>query len=106
MVTREVLKQCDGLDGLADGTVAEPDDCRFDPSPLTCADGQVGDCLMETQTEGLRMLYRPICGSRGQFLWPRFDPGAELDTSLGGPMDGRIPSADSGRMPFFTSKSF
>jgi len=41
------------------------------------------------------MLYRPIYGSRGQFLWPRFNPGVELDTSLGGPMDGQISSADS-----------
>jgi hypothetical protein len=77
VISREILRQCDGLDGVKDGYLTEPDDCDFDPETLLCADGAVDGCLSQVQVEVLRKIYSPIVGSRGQLLYPRYDPGAE-----------------------------
>jgi len=39
----------------------------------------------------LKKFYEPIYGSKGQFLFPAFEPGAEGDLSLTFPMDGSVP---------------
>lgn len=90
LITREILKQCDTLDALADGIVAEPDECNFDPAALLCAGGQTENCLTGAQVNGLRLLYSPIYGSDGQEIWPRFDPGSELDRLYQVPMISQI----------------
>lgn len=36
VVSAEILKQCDHLDGLTDGIISEPDECIFNPNPLLC----------------------------------------------------------------------
>ncbi len=33
-IAEEVLRQCDGIDGLVDGIITEPDDCDFRPEAL------------------------------------------------------------------------
>ncbi len=36
-IAEEVLRQCDGKDGLVDGIITEPDDCDFRPEALLFA---------------------------------------------------------------------
>ncbi|KAJ7106444.1 tannase and feruloyl esterase, partial [Mycena crocata] len=79
LVSQEVLRQCDDLDGLVDGIIAEPDACDFRPEALQCTLNQTIDCLTPTQVEALRNLYSPLHGLQGQLLYPRFSPGAEAD---------------------------
>lgn len=74
----EVLKQCDGLDGVEDGVITEPDDCDFNPDVLRCSKARTELCLTEPQLEAVRKIYSPIYGKDGEFLFPRFDPGAEI----------------------------
>lgn len=74
----EVLKQCDGLDGVEDGVITEPDDCDFNPDVLRCSKARTKLCLTEPQLEAVRKIYSPIYGKDGEFLFPRFDPGAEM----------------------------
>lgn len=76
-IAAEVLKQCDGLDGVMDGIITEPDACEFLPEELLCEGRRTGDCLTRPQVEALRRIYAPLHGQDGEFLYPRFDPGAE-----------------------------
>ncbi|KAJ7848318.1 tannase and feruloyl esterase [Mycena leptocephala] len=78
-VTAEILRQCDALDGVVDGIIAEPDACEFRPEALQCNGDEAANCLTPTQVEALHNLYSPLYGLQGQLLYPRFPPGAEAD---------------------------
>ncbi|KAJ7778149.1 tannase and feruloyl esterase [Mycena metata] len=82
-VSAEILRQCDALDGLVDGIIAEPDDCYFQPNVLLCDSNttanQTTGCLSQIQVEALKNIYSPLFGAEGQFLYPRYSPGAEAD---------------------------
>ena len=88
VVTREVLRQCDGHDGIPDGIISEPDDCDFNPYTLLCNEGETKPCLSQAQVQGLHDLYKPIYNTTGDMIWPRFDPGSEIDTLFQVPMAG------------------
>ena len=93
VVTPEILRQCDALDGRVDGIIGNPDTCQFDPATLLCTEKDVADpskCLIQPQVEGLKEFYKPIYGSRGNLLYSRFDPGAEGDLSFGFGMSGTL----------------
>ncbi|EJD47898.1 tannase and feruloyl esterase [Auricularia subglabra TFB-10046 SS5] len=79
LVRDEILRQCDGLDGVRDGVVSDPDACDFVPDTLLCAGEKRDDCLSEEQIAAVRQIHSPIYGSDGQLLAPRLDPGAESD---------------------------
>ncbi|KAJ7777605.1 tannase and feruloyl esterase [Mycena maculata] len=93
LVAAEVLAQCDGLDGVKDGIVTEPDACVFRPEALLCHGQGSGTCLTLAQVEALRTIYAPLYGD-GELLYPRLDPGAE-GVYIGGPgstFSGEFPS--------------
>lgn len=82
IISKEILKQCDALDGLVDGLIADPNKCAFNPETLLCVDGSAsGSCLTSAQVDALRKLYSPLLGSQQQLVYPRFDPGAEADAA-------------------------
>ncbi|KAJ7202625.1 tannase and feruloyl esterase [Mycena pura] len=89
VVSAEILRQCDQLDGVLDGIITEPDDCDFRVSPLLCAANQTTGCLTSTQVETVKNVYSPMLGLNGELLYPRYSPGAEADPTraaiLGGP---------------------
>ncbi|KAJ7062995.1 tannase and feruloyl esterase [Mycena belliarum] len=82
-IAQEVLNQCDGLDGVRDGIITEPDACDFRPEALMCTAEENGKCLTRPQVEALRKIYSPIY-SAGELIYPRFDPGAD-GAFIGGP---------------------
>jgi feruloyl esterase len=93
VVTPEILKQCDALDGRVDGMIANPDDCRFDPTTLLCAKAaDPSKCLTQSQIDGLKGFYAPIYDSHKKLLVSRFDPGAEGDMTFGFGMSGHRPT--------------
>ncbi|KAF8207912.1 tannase and feruloyl esterase-domain-containing protein [Mycena galopus ATCC 62051] len=79
LVSAKILRQCDALDGVIDGIIADPDACDFRPEALQCTSGEKDDCLTPTQVEALRNLYSPVYGLQGELVYPRFPPGAEAD---------------------------
>jgi hypothetical protein len=66
-----VMAACDGLDGLVDGQIDDPCDCRFDPVILQCPVGtdQPG-CLTPAQVEAARKLYTGPTDAHGRRLYP------------------------------------
>ncbi|KAJ7336239.1 tannase and feruloyl esterase [Mycena albidolilacea] len=76
-VEAEVMRQCDGIDGVLDGVITEPDACDFRPEALLChPEAALDTCLTRAQVEALRKIYSPLYGPGNQLLYPRFDPGA------------------------------
>ncbi|KAF1983895.1 tannase and feruloyl esterase, partial [Aulographum hederae CBS 113979] len=55
-INEHQLKQCDKLDGAADGIIEDPAACEFDPSTLLCKSGTQNDtCLTSAQNESFDM---------------------------------------------------
>ena len=59
-----IRKQCDGLDGLADGLIQNPSKCSFDPNVL------VPSVLTQRQADALRAIIEPVRDEKGKFIYP------------------------------------
>ncbi|ESK83347.1 feruloyl esterase b precursor [Moniliophthora roreri MCA 2997] len=77
LISENVLTQCDGIDGVLDGIIEDPNLCNYDPSVLLCKDEQTTNCLTGTQVETVRGIYSAFRDFEGKVLYPRQQPGAE-----------------------------
>jgi feruloyl esterase len=78
LVSQTVLAQCDALDGVEDGVLADPRRCEFDPRVLQCVSGNSGSCLAEPKIEALEMIYQGAQNPRtGTQIYPGLEPGSE-----------------------------
>jgi hypothetical protein len=82
VVSAEILRQCDLLDGVADGIITEPDICNFRPETLLCTKSKKTDCLTAIQVQALRNIYSPVVDG-SKLIYPRYSPGAEADPIAG-----------------------
>jgi feruloyl esterase len=77
-VNRAVLARCDGLDGVRDGVVTDPRQCRFDPSVTLCKPGVKTGCLTPRQVQAVAAMY---AGARragtGEQIYPGWPVGSE-----------------------------
>lgn len=76
-VTRAVLDACDAKDGVDDGILGDPRQCRFDPADLLCRDAGTDSCLTAPQVETLRTIYHGVHDHDGKRIFPGLMPGAE-----------------------------
>lgn len=85
MVGAEVIRQCDALDGVADGIVSAPDKCQFDASTLQCGANSTAACLTTEQIATLGNIYADYY-AEGRFAFPGLEPGSEgqWEVLLGG----------------------
>ena len=85
-VGEAVYPACDGLDGLEDGLIDDPRQCRFDPRAdyPRCEGADGVDCLTEGQAATLAKIYGGVV-SRGEPYFPGQPLGAELGDPLGSP---------------------
>jgi feruloyl esterase len=78
-----VLQTCDAQDGVSDGVLENPLQCRFDPKVLECRGEDGPACLTPAQTAAARKIYAPIVNPRtAQPLFPGFVAGSELGWGL------------------------
>jgi hypothetical protein len=77
-IAAAVNAACDELDGVRDGVLNDPRQCRFDPAKIRCRAGEDTDkCLTAPQVAALNKLYAGISNSQGNKLFPGYLPGAE-----------------------------
>ena len=75
-IQREVLRQCDRLDGVADGLIEDPRACRFRAAPLRCPGADAPGCLTGPQVAALERIYAgPHRGTEA--IFPGMVPGTE-----------------------------
>jgi len=72
-----VVAACDRRDGVADGVLADPIACRFDPHTIVCKSQDASDCLAPAQADALAKIYSGPTARDGRHAFPGFPPGAE-----------------------------
>jgi feruloyl esterase len=79
LIHKAVISDCDGLDGLKDGQIADPRVCRFKPSSLVCKPGQdASTCLTAEQGAVADKAYAPVRDPKTHALiYPGMAPGSE-----------------------------
>ena len=78
-ISKAVLAACDATDGLADGVIADPRRCTFDPAALTCRGAETNECLTPPQITALQKIYQgPKNPRTGEAIFPGFAMGGEL----------------------------
>ena len=75
-----VVSACDAGDGVTDGVLEDPTQCRFDPSVLLCKGAESDECLTEKQIAALRKIYAGPRNAKGELIIPGFMPGGETGT--------------------------
>jgi feruloyl esterase len=80
------LAACDANDGVKDGVIENPLQCKFDPVVVQCKAGDAPDCLTAGQVETAKKAYSPVTNARTkQTIVAGFSPGSEAgwNTMLG-----------------------
>ena len=69
LIQRDVLARCDALDRLTDGTIDNPEACRYSPAALQCTGGKTEACLSAAQVGALTRVLAGPRTSSGQALY-------------------------------------
>lgn len=76
-LARAVNAACDAQDGVADGVLNDPRQCKFDPATLLCKADDSNECLTAPQITALKKLYEGPRDAKGALIFPGYLPGAE-----------------------------
>src|SRR5437016_3622092 len=78
-IHQAVLNACDATDGVKDGLIEDPRQCKFDPKVLQCTGADNASCLTAPQVKAAQQIYSPAKHPRtGQELFNSLVPGTEL----------------------------
>jgi feruloyl esterase len=78
LIANAVNAACDGLDGIKDGVLDDPRQCKFDPQTLVCGTGEdTGSCLTPKQAKALKDVWSGAYRASGELIYPGYAPGAE-----------------------------
>ena len=79
LVHKDILRQCDGLDGVTDGLLEDPDFCAYRPVDLQCPrSGNQTQCLTAPQIQTVRAVFEDYYGIDGSLIFPGMHYGSEL----------------------------
>jgi feruloyl esterase len=70
LVRDAVYAECDGKDGLVDGTINDPRNCDFKPESLLCKGSDTENCLSPEEIIVLKKFYGGVRNSAGELLFP------------------------------------
>jgi hypothetical protein len=76
-LARAVNSACDAQDGVTDGVLKDPRQCKFDPAVLLCKAEDSNECLTAPQVTALKKLYEGPRDAKGALIFPGYLPGAE-----------------------------
>ena len=104
------LNACDADDGLKDGLINDPRQCRWDPAAIQCTGAKTDSCLTVPQVTALRTAYEGIRAPDGEWAMLPMSRGGEAgwaafvgtagdgrDATNGGGLGGLLPLIFSGR---------
>jgi feruloyl esterase len=78
-VNAAAVAACDEIDGVKDGVIENPRQCKFDPKVLQCSAADSNTCLTAPQVETARRIYANVTNSRTkQSHVAGLSPGSEL----------------------------
>lgn len=79
VINAEILRQCDALDGAADGIIESPDLCRPYLERLICPPNtsNTSSCLNPAQYDRAVKSLEPLYNASGTLIFPRLQPGAQ-----------------------------
>jgi feruloyl esterase len=72
------LAACDARDGVKDGLIEDPAQCKFDPATVACKGAETDVCLTAAQVESARKIYAGAKFKGGKPIFPGMVPGSEL----------------------------
>jgi len=72
LIMDALIKQCDAIDGLADGMISDPLACHFDPESLACKPGQTASCLAPEKAAAIKKAFDGPKTSWGVQVYPGF----------------------------------
>ncbi|GAA5827212.1 hypothetical protein JCM11251_001171 [Rhodosporidiobolus azoricus] len=74
-----VLEQCDELDGLKDGIITNPSNCKPDLNPILCSNPASNQtaCITDAQALTMQRIWADYHYLNGTFIAPGFTHGAE-----------------------------
>jgi feruloyl esterase len=62
------IAKCDGLDGLKDRIIADPERCNFDPAELRCSGGSTNSCLTDDEIEAINIMRSELKDASGRVI--------------------------------------
>jgi feruloyl esterase len=97
LLAARVLEACDAIDGMKDGVLTDPRDCKFKLSSLpSCPnDRPAASCLTAPQRHAIQTIYSPTTDEQGKVIYPGQPLGGE---NLPGGWAAWIVGSDSGSM--------
>jgi len=84
-IHQKVVSACDALDGVSDGILDDPRQCKFDTNSLVCTNnGNEAGCLTQAQADAVFRIHDGAKTNTGVRLEPEIasEWGSELDWSL------------------------
>ncbi|KAI0416104.1 Tannase/feruloyl esterase [Xylaria grammica] len=78
-IADQVIKQCDDIDGVADGIISLPGLCNVDYEALLCENPGANQsaCLTTAQAQTLKNVYSDWTTPTGEFLYKGLSPSSE-----------------------------
>ncbi|MBI4905422.1 MAG: tannase/feruloyl esterase family alpha/beta hydrolase [Acidobacteria bacterium] len=73
------LAACDNSDGVRDGVIENPAECRFDPGVLQCQGAENDKCLTAPQVKALRKIYDGTRNEKGKLIVRGYAMGGEAE---------------------------
>jgi pimeloyl-ACP methyl ester carboxylesterase len=77
LVHDAILGKCDTLDGVKDGVLERPYDCKFDPAELQCKSDSTSLCLTKAEADAARTIYQGQRLADGRQVFAGFSMGGE-----------------------------
>ncbi|KAH0035086.1 putative ferulic acid Esterase/Feruloyl esterase, partial [Aureobasidium melanogenum] len=78
VIGAEVMRQCDGADGVVDTIISDPNACDFDPNYLLCTPANNNtNCLTPPQLDTLFKIYSDYVDTNQTFVFPHLWKSSE-----------------------------